>query len=101
MKHGITIFILCAFVTLTACDEEETTSKKEEPTKDNSTEIAKCKKMSDAFEDCIGWSEMGTTLIDAKAECDKADFDSYDSCMFDCEGQSIDCEVLTTCFDEC
>jgi hypothetical protein len=68
---------------------------------DKAAEISQCKKMADAFEKCIGWDSMNTTLKAAKSECDKADFDNYDRCMFDCEALSADCEVLTTCFDEC
>lgn len=68
---------------------------------DNAAEIKRCKKMADSFQSCIGWDSMNTTLKEAKAECDKADFDNYDRCMFDCADLSIDCEALTSCFDEC
>lgn len=89
----VALFILFS----TGCSDDDTDSKSD----DKAAEIAQCKAMADAFQKCIGWDSMNTTLKEAKAECEKADFDNYDRCMFDCEALSADCEVLTTCFDEC
>lgn len=89
----VVFFVLVS--SLQGCSDDDSDSD------DKAAEIAQCKKMADAFQKCIGWDSMNTTLKEAKAECDKADFDNYDRCMFDCETTSADCEVLTTCFDEC
>jgi hypothetical protein len=91
----IVFFVLIS--SLQGCSDDDTDSKKD----DKAAEIAQCKKMADSYESCLGWETMNTTLKAAKSECDKADFDKYDRCMFDCADLSIDCEVLTSCFDEC
>lgn len=93
----IAIVALFILLSLQGCSDDDTDSK----TDDKAAEIAQCKKMADSYESCLGWDTMNTTLKAAKAECDKADFDNYDRCMFDCADLSIDCEVLTSCFDEC
>jgi hypothetical protein len=88
----VALFILFS----TGCSDDD-----DDKADDKAAEISQCKKMADSYESCLGWETMNTTLKEAKAECEKADFDRYDRCMFDCADLSIDCEVLTSCFDEC
>ena len=87
------LFLLFIFLFLfLACDDEGN---------GNTEDISRCKNTAQAFERCIGWTEMGTTITDALAECDKGDFDAGDHCMFDCAEWLDDCETLSECFDEC
>jgi hypothetical protein len=92
----VALFILFS----TGCSDDDD-DKADNKADDKAAEISQCKKMADSYESCLGWETMNTTLKAAKSECDKADFDKYDRCMFDCADLSIDCEVLTSCFDEC
>jgi len=94
----VVFFVLIS--SLQGCSDDDD-DKADNKADDKAAEISQCKKMADRFQECIGWDSMNTTLKEAKAECEKADFDKYDRCMFDCEQLSTDCEVLTTCFDEC
>lgn len=97
------LIVLFCVASLQGCsdDDDKADDKADNKADDKAAEVSQCKKMADRFEECIGWDSMNTTLSAAKAECEKADFDEYDRCMFDCEQLSTDCEVLTTCFDEC
>jgi hypothetical protein len=92
---GMIALFFCV-ASLQGCSDDD-----DDKADDKAADISQCKKMADRFEECIGWDSMNTTLKAAKAECEKADFDKYDRCMFDCEQLSTDCEVLTSCFDEC
>ena len=69
--------------------------------KPNASDVALCKKTADAVNQCVGPDAMGTTLENAKAECEKGDFDEIDHCLFDCTKSSDDCDILIECFDGC
>jgi putative Mn2+ efflux pump MntP len=69
--------------------------------KTNPKDVTECKKTVDVMEQCIGMEAMGTTVSEAKSECEKGNFDDFDRCLFKCEQSFSECDALTTCFDGC
>jgi hypothetical protein len=87
--------LLMVEATISGCGNSDSDSKP------NASDVAACKATSDAMDSCFGMAEFGTTLPDAKADCDNGDFDDYDHCFFSCEENNEDCDDLADCFDNC
>jgi hypothetical protein len=88
--------LVCLLLAAPGCSDDD-----DDDSKPNASDVALCKKTADAVEQCVGPDAMGTTLENAKAECEKGDFDDIDRCLFDCTKSSDDCDILIDCFDGC
>jgi hypothetical protein len=89
-------FLLFGAITLEGCSSDD-----DDDNKPNAQDVAQCKTTVDVMEQCIGMEAMGTTVPEAKAECEKGNFDDFDRCLFKCEQSLSECEALITCFDGC
>jgi hypothetical protein len=96
----IIVTAVCAIyltIVSTACSD----TNESDDSKDSAS-IGQCEDFVEILDQCFDLTDWGIESVQSgKQECQDGDFDSYDQCLFKCNSDSFNCEVLETCVNNC